>query len=125
MTTKPPSRAEELASQCDPEDAFEVACAKELRRQDVEIRLLRAENEALNVELEKLQGEQNPCMRPDDIVAGALFDFVAWLTTRKERLVLSSADLATPAVDVLVEFAKMRALRVNDARVHDWHGGGK
>lgn len=54
------------------------------------------------------------------IIAGALFDFMAWLTSRKERLVLSGADEASPAVDAIRDFAKMRGLSLDDARVQDW-----
>ena len=54
------------------------------------------------------------------VIAGALFDFMAWLTTRDERLVLSGADEAGPAVDAIIDFAKMRGLSLDDARVQDW-----
>ena len=53
-------------------------------------------------------------------IAGALFDFMGWLTTRKERLILSSTDNASPAVESITEFAKMRGLSLDDARVQDW-----
>ena len=39
------------------------------------------------------------------VIAGALFDFMGWLTTRKERLCLSSADDASPAVTAITEWA--------------------
>lgn len=55
------------------------------------------------------------------IIAGALFDFMGWLTSRKERLVLSSADEASPAVDAIRDFAKMRGLSLDDAKVQDWN----
>ena len=54
------------------------------------------------------------------IVAGALFDFMGWLTSRKERIVLSSSDNASPAVEAITEFAKMRGLSLDDAKVQDW-----
>ena len=54
------------------------------------------------------------------VIAGALFDFMGWLTTRDERLVLSGADEAGPAVESITEFAKMRGLSLDDARVQDW-----
>lgn len=54
------------------------------------------------------------------VIAGALFDFMGWLTSRKERLVLSSADEASPAVDAIRDFAKMRGLSLDDAKVQDW-----
>jgi phosphoribosylanthranilate isomerase len=57
----------------------------------------------------------------EPVIAGALFDFMGWLTSRKERLVLSSADEASPAVDAIRDFAKMRGLSLDDARVQDWN----
>jgi len=54
------------------------------------------------------------------IVAGALFDFMGWLTTRRERLVLSSSDDAAPAADAIKDFAQMRSLSINDAQVQEW-----
>ena len=54
------------------------------------------------------------------VIAGALFDFMGWLTTRKERLILSSTDDASPAADAIKVFAEMRGLSLNDARVQDW-----
>jgi hypothetical protein len=57
---------------------------------------------------------------PHAVIAGALFDFMGWLTSRKERLVLSSADEASPAVDAIRDFAKMRGLSLDDAKVQDW-----
>jgi len=54
------------------------------------------------------------------VIVGALFDFMGWLTSRKERIVLSSADNASPAVEAITEFAKMRGLSLADAKVTDW-----
>lgn len=54
------------------------------------------------------------------VIAGALFDFMGWLTSRKERIVLSSADNASPAVEAITEFAKMRGLSLADPKVTDW-----
>ena len=54
------------------------------------------------------------------IIAGALFDFMGFLTSRNERLMLSSADNASPAVEAITNFAKMRGLSLDDARVEDW-----
>ncbi len=53
--------------------------------------------------------------------AGLLFDFMGWLTSRKERLTLSSADEAGPAVEAITEFGKMRGLMLEDAQVQHWH----
>ncbi len=57
---------------------------------------------------------------PHAVIAGALFDFMGWLTSRKERLVLSGADEASPAVDAIRDFAKMRGLSLDDAKVQGW-----
>jgi hypothetical protein len=54
------------------------------------------------------------------VVAGALFDFMGWLTSRDKRLTLSSTDEASPAVEAITEFAKMRGLRLEDAHVEHW-----
>jgi hypothetical protein len=65
------------------------------------------------------QPEQKPVTHA--VIAGALFDFMGWLTSRKERIVLSSADNASPAVEAITEFAKMRNLSLDDAKVQDWN----
>jgi len=54
------------------------------------------------------------------VIAGALFDFMGWLTLRKERIVLSSADNAAPAADAIKDFAKMRDLSLYNAQVETW-----
>jgi hypothetical protein len=59
-------------------------------------------------------------MTKDEVIAGALFDFMGWLTSRKERLVLSSADEAGPAVEAITAFSKMRGLSLDDAQVREW-----
>ena len=66
-------------------------------------------------EIERLRETQQA------IIAGALFDFMGWLTSRKERLVLSGANEAGPAVEAITAFSKMRGLSLDDARVQDWH----
>ena len=53
-------------------------------------------------------------------IAGALFDFMGWLTSREKRLTLSSTDEAGPAVEAITEFAKMRGLSLQDAQVEHW-----
>jgi len=63
--------------------------------------------------------EQEPVAHP--VIAGALFDFMGWLTSRKERIVLSSADNASPAADAIRDFANMRGLSLDDAKVQDWN----
>ena len=54
------------------------------------------------------------------VIAGALFDFMGYLTSRKERIVLSAADDAAPAVDAIRDFATKRGLLLDDAQVREW-----
>ena len=56
----------------------------------------------------------------DNRVAGALYDFMGWLTTRSTKLTLSDTDNCTPAVDAIVDFAKMRGLNLENAKVNEW-----
>ena len=56
-----------------------------------------------------------------DLVAAALYDMMAWLTTREERLVLSSRDNAAPAADAVAEFIQLRGVQHGDEiPVADW-----
>jgi hypothetical protein len=72
--------------------------------------------------------KQDPVAKYDSIelhvlhshLAGMLYDFMGWLTSRRTRLCLSDSDNASPAVDAIVDFAKMRGLRLEDAQVKDW-----
>ena len=54
------------------------------------------------------------------VVAGALFDFMGWLTSRETRLILSSVDEASPAAEAITEFAKKRNLSLKYAEVGYW-----
>ena len=49
----------------------------------------------------------------DHVVGGALFDFAAFLTGRKEKLVCSSKHNAVPVVDALKEFMELRGIDQN------------
>lgn len=47
----------------------------------------------------------------DNLTASeAVFGILAWLTSRKEKTVLSATDLATPAADAAAEFIKANNL---------------
>ncbi len=63
-------------------------------------------------------------MGPDEyiaqVVAGALFDFAGFLTTRDEPITASARHDATPWVDAIREFASMRGLDISDADVTGW-----
>jgi hypothetical protein len=76
-----------------------------------------AENHQRKVDMTK-DNVQEPVAH--QIIAGALFDFMGFLTSRNERLMLSSADNASPVVEAITNFAKMRGLSLDDARVEDW-----
>ena len=54
------------------------------------------------------------------IIAGALFDFMGYLTSRAERIVLSASDDASPAIDAIRDFAQKRGLSLDDALVREW-----
>jgi len=54
------------------------------------------------------------------VIAGALFDFMGYLTSRKERIVLSASDDAAPAADAIRDFATKRGLSLDDAQVREW-----
>jgi len=57
----------------------------------------------------------------DDIVAGALYDFLGYLTSRQTRITMSSSDDAGVAVDALIEWAMTRKINLVEARVKDWN----
>jgi hypothetical protein len=57
----------------------------------------------------------------DDIVAGALYDFLGYLTTRSARVAMSARDEAGPAVDALIAWSKTRRINLVEARVKDWN----
>jgi hypothetical protein len=59
-------------------------------------------------------------IRAQNIIAGALFDFMGYLTSRAERIVLSASDDASPAIDAIRDFAKKRGLSLDDALVREW-----
>ena len=64
------------------------------------------------------QPEQEPVAH--SVVAGALFDFMGWLTSRNKRLTLSGADEASPAVEAIQEFSEKRGLSLKHAEVGFW-----
>lgn len=54
------------------------------------------------------------------VIAGALFDFIGFLTTRDSNTTLGATSPAAPAVDLLSEWAETRSLALDDADVSDW-----
>lgn len=55
------------------------------------------------------------------LIAGALFDFLGYLTSRDEALTLSGHHHAMPAVDALSAWAATRGLDLDVADVERWH----
>jgi len=53
-------------------------------------------------------------------IAGALFDFLGFLTTSERQWTFSSYDEASPAVEALEEWAKKRNLSLDEADVSGW-----
>ncbi len=54
------------------------------------------------------------------IIAGALFDFLGFLTTRDKATTFGASELCTPAVDLLQEWADTRGLSLDEAVVGGW-----
>jgi hypothetical protein len=57
---------------------------------------------------------------PAPAIAGALFDFLGFLTTSERRWTFSSTDDAGPAVAALEQWASKRSLSLDDADVEGW-----
>lgn len=58
---------------------------------------------------------------PSNVVAGALFDLMAFLTTREKQITLSAADETPPALDALKEFFSQRELDYGEPDILNWH----
>jgi hypothetical protein len=57
-------------------------------------------------------------------IAGALFDFAAWLSTRPKVFTIGASEpCAGELADLLAEWAKLRGLSIENARVAHWHVG--
>ena len=54
------------------------------------------------------------------VVAGAVFDFIGWLTSHESQWVLSSRDPATPAVQAAELWAEARGLSLDVIDVEGW-----
>lgn len=55
------------------------------------------------------------------VVAGALYDLMGYLTTLDTPIRLGATELATPAVDALVAFARERGLSLDDPDISAWN----
>lgn len=56
----------------------------------------------------------------DHVVAGALFSFIAFLTTREEKTVCSATNCATPILEALKEFSEKRNLSIDNPMIDQW-----
>ncbi len=59
-------------------------------------------------------------MKTDNIVAGVLFDFGGFLTTRPTPVTLSGHHDCSPMVDLIKEFALLRGVDINNPCIFDW-----
>ena len=57
----------------------------------------------------------------DNIASGVLFDFGAYLTTRDERMTVSAKDNASPMVDAIVAFLKLRGVNRDCEPFLQWY----
>jgi hypothetical protein len=57
---------------------------------------------------------------PDAVVSGALFDFAGFLTTRDKPVEYGASCDASPAVELLQQFAKKRGLSLESPDIHQW-----
>jgi hypothetical protein len=58
--------------------------------------------------------------RTSKIVAGIIFDFGAFLTGRKKKLVLSARHPSSPMVGAIEEFLIERKIEIKNAEVIHW-----
>jgi len=54
------------------------------------------------------------------IVAGALFDFAGFLTTRPTVFAVGSSQHPSPVLDAIKEWAALRGLSLDEADVQTW-----
>jgi hypothetical protein len=55
------------------------------------------------------------------MVSGALYDFLAYLTTLNPSIAIGGSEDCTLALDKLVEWAQIRGLDILDADVINWN----
>lgn len=66
-------------------------------------------------------GDGEPEAAQDKVIAGALFDFLGFLTTRDKPTAFGATRNASPAVELLKEWADKRGLDLEDADVENFH----
>jgi len=57
---------------------------------------------------------------PRDAIAGALFDFLGFLTTRDKPVAFGATEWAAPAVDLLKDWAALRGLPLDAPAIDGW-----
>ncbi len=60
-------------------------------------------------------------MRPESLIAGALFDFCVYLTASDKAITVSCKHDVVPLFDALKKWAKNRGLYLEDAEVKTWN----
>lgn len=70
-----------------------------------------------------LAAAPEPDVEPDGlplVIAGAIFDFAGYLTTRDKVIKVGSTANASPIADLVKEWADVRGLSLTDAAVLSW-----
>jgi hypothetical protein len=69
-----------------------------------------------------MEGEMDiPTITTSQIVAGALYDFMGFLTSRPEEITLSGHHEPHALLAALGEWAEARNLDIENALVREWH----
>lgn len=55
------------------------------------------------------------------IVAGAIYDFAGFMTTRPVSVSIGASDACGPVVDLITSFAEKRGLDLEEAAVQSWN----
>jgi len=90
----------------------------EALRKDAELALAQAREEGRREGMREAAGIDVNALHP--IIAGAIYDFAGFLTTRDSVIPVGASENASPIVDLLKEWANLRELQLNDAAVQSW-----
>ena len=88
-----------------------------------EVARLYAKYAELYAKQQPAKHEEAPGQEPDGlpmVIAGALFDFAGFLTTREKVIDVGSTANAAPVADLVKEWAELRGLSLDDAAVLSW-----
>lgn len=80
--------------------------------------LARGTSEGAVDTLQRIVGERDRVAA--QVVAGALFDFLGYLTSRDKSLTVGAAHDSPAVLDVLTAWATLRGLRIDEAMVERW-----